>query len=171
MNDERFNSNLREALRLMTEESAPSAGWERRVLEESFGKPHRIWVRLSVAAISAAAVALALLILAKPEPTAIAPVAAEPGLLIAQAPAPYVHIEPVRPEHHHKAIKPVAPQPIVILPEPLADADMPKMEEPLPEIAVNEYIDELLAQSLTEEQELISSILDPEFNASYTPLQ
>lgn len=169
MNDEKFNHNLREALRLMAEESAPAAGWEQRVLDESLGKPRRrIWVRLSVAVMSAAAAALILFTPVRPEPIVIAPATAEPQLLIAQAPDPAEHVEPAKPGPR-KAAAPRQPV-VIILPEPLA-AEGHEQEKMPEELSVPEYIDALLARNLAEEQEMISSILNPEFNASYIPLQ
>lgn len=170
------NKSLREALRLMVEESAPTAGWEERVMAEA-PKPRR---RLPlVAGIGAAAAVAAVVVLAvmtgasggeqwaEGAANAAGP---EPVLMIAQAPeAPHV---PCRPEPRRQAPRRTSTSGAlrVILPEPLPE---PREHEPAPsefDIPVADYIDELLAAELLKEQTLIQSVIDPYTDTSYTPL-
>lgn len=170
------NKSLREALRLMVEESAPTAGWEERVMAEA-PKPRRR-LRL-VAGIGAAAAVAAVVVLAvmtgAPGGEQWAEEAAnaagpEPVLMIAQAPeAPHV---PCRPEPRRQAPRRASTSGAlrVILPEPLPE---PREHEPVPsefDIPVADYIDELLAAELLKEQTLIQSVIDPYTDTSYTPL-
>lgn len=171
MNNENNTDNLRRAIGLMLEESAPAAGWEQRVLDDvsavqpSRRKRLRVW--LTAASTAVAAAVLVLVTLLKPQP-AIAPVfieIVEFQLFMAQAPAPVEHVAPQAPQ---PAPQLAAAAPVVILPKPL---DEPDSEYAIDYSIGAEYIDELLAQCLAEEDEILATILDPDFNASFIPLQ
>lgn len=84
-------------------------------------------------------------------------------LLIAQAPAP----EPAQsPQTTQSTLhSPLSTEEItLILPE---EEPMPM---PMPIIPVADYIDELLAQNIELEDALLTSMIDPNFDNSYTPL-
>lgn len=173
------NKALREALRLMVEDSAPTPGWEERVLAAA-PRPRRK-LRLVPALGAAAAVAAVIVVVAQAVMTgapggeqwaeeAANAAGPEPVLMIAQAPeAPHV---PCRPEPRRQAPRRASTSGTlrVILPEPLPE---PREHEPVPsefDIPVADYIDELLAAELLKEQTLIQSVIDPYTDTSYTPL-
>lgn len=165
--------SLREALRLMVEESAPADNWQARVLAEA-PKPRRRWLTLTgIGSAAAAAIVAAALIgghlignqndMAESE-TGIA----APGLLlmIAEAPAPVPVPAPVP-----APVRVPAPAPIPVpAPEPVPEERDIALRTPGDNADVDEYINNLLAVELTAEPELIMSVMDPFLDTSYIPI-
>lgn len=161
------NDSLREALRLMVEESAPAAGWEERVLAKA-PKPRRRLRLIPGIGSAAAAAVIALMLTFSGADQVESEISGEwrvessgPELLLARAPqTPRSQSSPRTQSAQSTPKTPSAPEPTVILPEPL----------PEPIIPVADYIDGLLAQQIELEQELLVSMIDPSFDNSYTPL-
>lgn len=170
-NNKPDNEALRRALGRMLEETAPTAGWEERVMKRApQPRRRRLWL---LPGIGAAAAAIAVLLMmpgkvSEPAPLPVVPVA-QP-----EAPAPKIAkvapAEPAAPAPPKIAkVAKIAKIAIIAAPEPEPEPE-PTPELRTDETPVADYIDELLAAELSNEPAMIMSVMDPFIDTSYTPL-